>query len=197
VGNKTELRKQLRRLRSSLNVQQQQLASKNLLTQLITLAEFTDAEKIAMYLAHDGEIDLAEIIRWSWRNSKHCYVPIVVHQEEKTLVFAEIDEHTEFVRNRFNIPEPVVNEEKTIAANELDLVLLPLVGYDLQGNRIGMGGGFYDITFKFIKSMPNGRPKLMGMAHERQKIDAISAESWDIPLYMVVTDECIYRTKRT
>ncbi len=192
-GNKTELRKQLRQRRRSLTKSQHKLAAKNLLLQLTKIETVKNARNIAMYLANDGEIDPVEVMKWCWSKRKSCYVPIVVQTKLNSLLFAEVTEHTEFANNRYNIPEPVVERENLIAADQLDLVLLPLVGFDSKGNRIGMGGGFYDTTFEFVKDQLVRKPQLIGVAHELQRVDSINAESWDIALSTVVTDGGLYQ----
>ncbi len=86
-------------------------------------------------------------------------------------------------RNRFLIPEPVPKYAE-VSANRLDLVLMPLVGFDKCGNRLGMGGGFYDRTFACNLL----RPKLVGLAHHLQEVDSLAVDNWDIPLNAVATD---------
>ena len=73
------------------------------------------------------------------------------------------------------------------------MVLLPLVGFDANGARLGMGGGFYDATFAFkqkpaVQTKPTAKPWLFGVAHACQQVDALTTEAWDIPLQGVVTD---------
>ena len=113
-----------------------------------------------------------------------------------------MDGGTEFTENKFGIREPVVEPGHVIHAETLDLVLTPLVAFDNNGNRVGMGGGYYDTTFEFINnraaktSLAPGsedRPELIGIAHEIQKVEQICAEHWDIPIYTVVTDKSIYK----
>ena len=194
-GNKTELRKQLRQRRRSLSQGEHQTAAENLLAQLSRLESVRSASKIAVYLANDGEIDPVEVMKWCWSQDKACYVPIVVQTHLNSLLFAKIKEDMEFVNNRYEIPEPVVAKETLITADQLDLVLLPLVGFDRFGNRIGMGGGFYDTTFEFVKEQTIRKPELIGVAHELQRVEVIESESWDIPLSTVVTDQNVYQTE--
>ena len=193
-GNKIELRKQLRQKRRSLTEAQHRIAAGNLMVQLTQLQSVRDAGKIAMYLANDGEIDPVEVMKWCWSQGKSCFVPVVIQTELNSLLFAQISESTEFVNNRYQIPEPVVEKEDLITADQLDLVLLPLVGFDGNGNRIGMGGGFYDTTFEFVKGQSIRKPQLIGVAHELQRVESIDSQSWDIPLSTVVTDKGIYQT---
>jgi 5-formyltetrahydrofolate cyclo-ligase len=95
--------------------------------------------------------------------------------------------------NRFGIPEPVVPASEMYRAMEVDLVLLPLVAFDDQGNRLGMGGGFYDTTLAMRAACHRfRRPRVIGLAHECQRIEHIATEPWDIPLDLIATDRHIY-----
>lgn len=194
--HKAPLRKAMRDKRRSLSNHQQAAAAHGLLAQLQAAETFLAATKIAMYLVHDGEIDTIEVMKWCWQNSKQTYLPIVVQAEKNTLLFANVNEETEYVENRFGIKEPIVEQAQIIQAQGLDLVLMPLVAFDQNGNRVGMGGGFYDTTFAFLKENPATKchynPQLIGVAHEIQQVDDISAEHWDIPLMTVVTDKNMY-----
>ena len=193
-SNKSGLRKQLRAARRALDAQSQTAAGQGLLQQLSQLEEFQSANNVALYLANDGEIDQVNVMRWIQTNSRHCYLPVVKQNANRnSLMFAEVTATTEFIDNKFGIAEPVVDEAELIEARSLDLVLLPLVGFDPCGNRIGMGGGFYDTTFEFLGLEERHKPVLIGIAHEMQKVDRIDAEHWDIPLSTVVTDQQIYR----
>jgi 5-formyltetrahydrofolate cyclo-ligase len=80
-----------------------------------------------------------------------------------------------------------------LAPEALDLVLAPLVVFDPQRNRIGMGGGYYDRSFEFRKQAGRDAPILIGVAHELQKVEQLIAEDWDVRLDMVVTDGGIYK----
>lgn len=195
VEGKSELRKLLRQRRRALGPAQQAQAAADLAEQLAALPAFGQSESVALYLANDGEIDPAEAMRWRLDRGKRCYVPIIggIGGEGNVLRFGEVTPHTRFRRNRFGIAEPALSADELIDAGDLDLVLLPLVGFDRRGNRIGMGGGFYDTTFAFKQRRPHALPRLVGLAHEIQRLDEIDAENWDIPIAEVVTDERVYQ----
>ena len=94
-------------------------------------------------------------------------------------------------RNRFGIPEPL--QGKVCPPRVLSLVLLPLVAFDTGGNRLGMGKGYYDHTFAFLRCSQRRRPVLLGLAHECQRVDALDTASWDVPLQAIVTDVAWYK----
>lgn len=191
---KSTLRAQLRRRRRALDAAQQAQAARDLAAQLQQLPAFARARRIAFYLANDGEIDPAAALAAALERGAQCYAPVIA-DGDKILRFAEITARAEFRAGRFGIAEPVAAERDLLDAAALDLALLPLVGFDRRGNRIGMGGGFYDATFAAIAGAgaTTGRgPLLVGLAHEIQRIDAIDTEAWDIPLTAVVTDRRIH-----
>ena len=191
--DKTTLRKRLRRSRRELGEQAQRQAAEKLLVQLLQLPEFVASRRVAMYLANDGEISPERVVQWMHANSRQCLLPIVQQDRGRNwLLFAEIKPDTEYTKNRFGIFEPVVEPDMLLRADQLDMVLLPLVGFDGAGNRIGMGGGFYDTTFEFARDPQVKSPVMIGLAHECQKVGTIEAERWDIPLSIVVTDQNIY-----
>ena len=181
----------MRARRNALGPARQDAASVGLLEQLLSLRSFQSARMVAMYLVNDGEIDPVRVMQWCWENAKIPTVP-VVQGGCGILVFAEVTPQTRFRENRFGIREPVVTQTRIVTRRQLDVVLLPLVAFDQSGNRLGMGGGFYDRTFEFLANTDVIRPELIGIAHEIQKVKQINVEPWDIPLTTVVTDQQVY-----
>lgn len=193
-GDKNLLRKRLRSARRALTAEAQSQAAEALLLRLLELNIFSRSTRIALYLPNDGEIDPSHMIKWCQQNDRHSYLPIVRQVDGRnSLMFAEVKLDSRLEPNRFGILEPEVDKSLWLEARDLDIVLLPLVGFDRAGNRIGMGGGFYDTTFEFLKhEKAKQKPLLIGLAHEIQKVERIEAESWDVPLTMVVTNQSIY-----
>ena len=169
-----------------------------LLRQLKSLEVFTRAQRVAMYLANDGEIDPGPTMEWCWQQGMHTYVPIVFQERGRNFMkFCGVDAETQFDKNRFGISEPLYSLQDLVSPEELDLVLLPLVAFDSAGNRIGMGGGFYDTTFEFLRENIEQKPLLVGIAHSVQKVGEITSELWDIPLSIVVTDQEVHYLSAT
>lgn len=190
AATKAALRRQLRRRRNALSAAQQAHAAQRLAAEMQRLPAFARARRIAFYIAGDGEIDPGPAVAAARARGAKCYAPVI--GRGKILRFAAVTARTEFRAGRFGIAEPVANAGDLIDATALDLALVPLVGFDRRGNRIGMGGGFYDATFAAA-----GAPMLVGLAHELQRIDAIAADAWDMPLAAVVTDRRIYHCAAT
>jgi 5-formyltetrahydrofolate cyclo-ligase len=185
---KIGLRLELRARRKALNPTQQTQASLHLLRQLMQVPQFMRARNVALYMANDGEIDPEPIIRQLWKMDKHSYLPVLRPGKSRELWFVEYTQDALLNKNRFGIPEPDFRTQHKIPAQLLDVVLMPLVGFDRSGARLGMGGGFYDATFAFKQKKNIGKPALIGLAHACQEVESLTTASWDIPLFAIATD---------
>jgi 5-formyltetrahydrofolate cyclo-ligase len=192
-NNKSELRRRLREQRRALSPAARRLAAEKLADHLCTSRAFRVSRRVACYLPVDSEIDTAAVIERLSQLNKRCYLPVISRIDHDRLWFAPATDATRHVANRYGIHEPRVPARQLIRAQELDLVLLPLVGFDERGYRLGMGGGFYDRSLAFLAQREYWRkPHLIGLAYDFQKLAALPHEPWDIPLDAIATDRCIY-----
>jgi len=149
------------------------------------------ARRIACYYPVGNEVDCLSFMSAAWERGRTVLLPPLQGPE---LQFLPCGPGTEFLRNRYGIPEPIADRPKTVRPREIDVVLMPLVAFDDKGNRIGMGGGYYDRSFRFMRHRCDWqRPKLVGLAYELQKVPKIKARSWDVPVQCVLTETTIYR----
>ena len=191
--DKPEQRRILRARRNALSSEDQRLAAAQLASHLVTTRLFMVSRRIACYLSNDGEIDTKPVIERIWRMRKTCYLPVLSRLSHDRLWFAPAEPGMELTPNRFGIPEPVVQTRDLVRVQELDLVLMPLVGFDDRGNRLGMGGGFYDRSLEFLRHRAHWRkPHVLGLAYDFQRINGLEPDAWDIPLQGVVTDRAVY-----
>lgn len=151
---------------------------------------FLQAEHIACYFAQDHEFDCSLLMEAIWDAGKNVYLPILLSKQENCLEFVRYQPKDNLRLNKFHILEP--DHTETFPAEKLQLVIMPLVGFDLRGNRLGMGGGFYDRTFEFMQKSIDTQPILYGAAFECQKVDVLPQDPWDIPLAGVLTEEKLY-----
>ena len=134
---------------------------------------------------HD-EVDTREIIERAWRANKRVFVPVL--RGGAQMAFCEIDKDTELEQDRFGIWEPV--RGVLIPAKKLDLIITPTVAFDENKNRIGMGSGYFDRCFSFLRHRKHWlRPKLLGVAFECQRVEKITPNAWDIRLYKIITEK--------
>ena len=183
---KSEVRRELRARRRALTSSQQHQAASGVLRQFQRSLLALRYKRVGLYVAGDGEIDPSRITDSLLDRHKLCTLPCLAPTGVNRLRFASVSDNTPMQPNRFNIPEPA--KGRRLKALGLDLILLPLVGFDNQGNRLGMGGGFYDRTLTFKRQSRSLGPKLVGLAHECQRVDRVETEAWDIPLDGILTD---------
>ncbi|HSN18925.1 MAG TPA: 5-formyltetrahydrofolate cyclo-ligase [Gammaproteobacteria bacterium] len=184
------LRQQLRAARRALTPEVRLQHAISAAMKLCESAAYREARRIAVYVAMDGELDPTPLVMRAHTDGREVYLPVLPPMEGP-MSFRPYKPDTTLVANRFGIPEPKFPEGGRIA-KEMDLVITPLVGFDLAGNRLGMGAGFYDRTFGFLRHMEKPHPLLIGYAYELQKVPALSAESWDVPLAAVATEQHFY-----
>ena len=192
LPTRQSIRKQLRTARRALSPVQQKSASLALARQLRNFLPMLRSKHIAFYLPNDGEIDPCPLIRYLERRGKHCYLPRLHADGSNRVWFVRYHSGDKLQDNLYGIPEPLMSKQK-IPAWALQTVLMPLVGFDRSGNRLGMGGGFYDRTFAFKRSRKNSRPLLIGLAHSIQEVPALPTESWDMPLDFIATEKELLR----
>jgi 5-formyltetrahydrofolate cyclo-ligase len=191
--SRPQLRRLLRKARRELTPSAQRKAALGLYRQLAQQPLFRRAKHISLYLPTDGEIDPRLLLRAAQRRGKATYLPVLSAWPRTKMVFQRVRPGEKLRPNRFRILEPRVNLSRQRKVWTLDLVLLPLVGFDEDGGRLGMGGGFYDRSLAYLARRQSWRkPTLLGLAHECQKVERLVQASWDVPLAGTVTDQDWY-----
>ena len=191
--SRPQLRRMLRNARRALTPSEQRQAAHGLYRQLAQHPLFRRAKHISLYLPTDGEIDPRLLLRAAQRRGKATYLPVLSAWPRTKMVFQRVRPGEKLRPNRFRILEPRVNIGQQRKVWALDLVLLPLVGFDDVGGRLGMGGGFYDRSLAYLARRKSWRkPTLLGLAHECQKVEKLTQASWDVPLAGTVTDKQWY-----
>jgi len=177
------LRDELRKLRVAIPAAARIAAAESVAEKLIQLPALQNANFVAGYWAIGGELPLHSLMARLPARPRYC-LPIL--QTDRTLRFAPWRAGDAIVANRFGIPEPARTIE-TLAPDALDIVLLPLLGFTRNGDRIGTGGGWYDRSFAFRRKAP-APPMLIGIGFACQQVDAYDAQEWDVPLDAIVTE---------
>ncbi|QJI31680.1 5-formyltetrahydrofolate cyclo-ligase [Pseudomonas sp. ADAK18] len=196
--SRPQLRRMLRKARCALTPSEQRQAAQGLYRQLAQHPLFRRAKHISLYLPTDGEIDPRLLLRAAQRRGKATYLPVLSAWPQTKMVFQRVRPGEKLSPNRFRILEPQVNVSRQRKVWTLDLVLLPLVGFDDVGGRLGMGGGFYDRSLAYLARRKTWRkPTLLGLAHECQKVERLAQASWDVPLEGTVTDRHWYVAEGT
>lgn len=188
MHDKKLLRQHFRSQRQHLTASQQRTAELTLVEHIIHSQWFNDSRHMACYLANDGEIGTQTLIEHIWQKSKLCYLPVLPPASNKEMRFAQYQRNMQLKKNQLNILEPPWHEPTLHLPENLDVVFLPLLAFDEQGHRLGMGAGYYDRHFAFRQHM-NTQPLLIGLAHEIQKAESLPVEPWDVSLDIIITDQ--------
>lgn len=186
-------RQYFRRQRNNLSVAQQDTHAFALSQHIALFLRLKQFKNIAIYLPSDGELSPLPLLS-SLRHKKiHFYLPVLSQLSFQGLQFASYNKKSSFKRNKFNINEPIVKARKFKRAAQLDVIFLPLVAYDLTGNRMGMGGGYYDRALQIRQRRRHWKkPLLIGLAHTVQQAELIESERWDVPLDGIATEKGVH-----
>jgi 5-formyltetrahydrofolate cyclo-ligase len=181
-----ELRQNLAERRRALSPRERIAAAQGLRHSLEQLPEYHTDQRVAGYWAIDGELPLNLAIPPLAARGQQFLLPVL--GEGRRLRFAPWSAGEDVRPNRYGIPEPAEPRE-WLEPFQLDLVLVPLLAFDRQGQRLGYGGGFYDRSFAFLKEQARPtEPLLVGVAYAFQELEQIEAEPWDVPLDLIATD---------
>lgn len=176
--NQKQWRKEKRKQRQILDEVSRDKKSQQVYHQLLACKPYQQARHVGAYLAMSEEVNLHRIIQDAWTADKLVFLPVVVARG-KPMIFAPYQADTKLTKDAVGMLVPDVDPLCCFSAEQLDLVITPLVAFDEQRNRIGMGGGFYDRTFAFKKI--KAHPYLIGVAFAEQKTNQpIIANAWDI-----------------
>ncbi|AOM41053.1 5-formyltetrahydrofolate cyclo-ligase [Xenorhabdus hominickii] len=184
------IRKKIRQLRQDLSPEQQSRFAQQTTQRVMAHPKIQQANKIALYLSFDGELDTRPLIQQLWQQNKQVYLPILHPFSRSHLLFLRYCADTPLIKNSFNIEEPVLDIRQVLPVSELDIMFIPLVAFDSTGQRLGMGGGFYDRT---LAKWQQQHFYPIGLAHDFQLVETLPIASWDIPLPEIITPEKIWR----
>ena len=188
-AERRQLRQRVRAARRDMSPAARAAADRAIASHIQKSPEFRSAQRIALFLAFDGEPSMQDVIVNAVARRKRVYAPIIT---EEKMHFAELDPSALLATNFFGIQEPHLGSP--IDARALDLVLTPLVAFDDRGVRVGVGRGYYDRCFRFLLNRRAWRhPKLLGVAYELQRAPNLVRQPWDVLLAGVVTEAGVRR----
>jgi 5-formyltetrahydrofolate cyclo-ligase len=179
-----QIRTEVRQRRKNLTSEQQSLFALQAAERVATHPRIQAASTISVFLSFDGELDTAPLIKRLWQEGKQLCLPVLHPFTSGNLLFLRYNPDTPLVRNKLKILEPALDATQIVPLSQLDIILTPLVAFDSHGQRLGMGGGFYDRT---LENWQDGGPYPIGLAHDCQQVDNLPIEHWDVPLPEVIT----------
>lgn len=187
--SRISLRRAFRDKRNQLTTKQQTDAANAVLSLAIASKVFNNCTSVGVYLTNDGELDTSQIIKYLWAQDIAVYLPVLHPFSKGYLLFLHYTPSTKMKANNYGILEPLLDVTKLCPVAQLDIILAPLVAFDDKGNRMGMGGGFYDRT---IKGITREQTRLIGLAFDEQKTESLPTQVWDIPLPEILTPSTLF-----
>jgi len=185
LPTRTELRAELRLRRHG----QSHPSSAELLQRFSSLT-LPERARIASYASHGTEFPTTELNQWLLERGHQVYVPRVIDVNPPQMVFHQITAHSLLTPGRFGIDEPSVDARP---AHCFEMMLLPVLGADRRGNRLGQGLGFYDRYLRRYRDLEQTLPLRVGLAWSAQLLDSLVPESWDVPLDYLLTEDALIR----
>lgn len=179
MKSKSEIRKEIGEKRAALDVPWLERASAQITKNFQSLDVFRSSETVALYKAIGGEVNLEPLFSLCWSLNKRTFIP-VFNATDRVYEMAEISCATEFVMGNYGIQEPVNPEIMDIGA--IDLIAVPGVGFDLSGNRLGRGGGYYDRMLEAFSGLA------AGICFDFQVLENIPVDLHDRPVSILVTE---------
>lgn len=189
TSSKNALRQHLLQQRKNLS-----LEHKNQLNQLVSklVLDYFEAKKeavIGAYLAFGGELNITSVMQQLQVRGHRIAVPRIDTQQDGVMALFEWRANQPMQANRFGIDEPVIRADQApLTQNDFDALLIPLVGFDVAGHRLGMGGGYYD---RWLAAADKNKPERIGIAYAWQQQAAIPFDTMDQPLHRIITDQGI------
>jgi len=171
--------------RARLSNHERYIASELIADKVVRSCWFQRAAIIACYLSTADEVATWTIIKRAWDMKKRIFAPVL--KKNDFMQFCELTTDTNIRVNHFGLAEP--DSDRIIAPRSLDIVITPVVAFDDTGHRVGMGGGYFDRTFSFLRDRRFlFHPKLIGIAFACQRVEEIAPNPWDIPLFATISD---------
>lgn len=180
MTSKQELRKEIKRLNKEwLTPNYRSQASECIVQRLLNLNELKEAKHVALFHALPDEPDLAALLA-KLSKEKSLYLPRV--EGEFLSFYKYTDEAGLCPGGAFGISEPTAHTSEAVDPALLDLILVPGLAFDKNGNRLGRGKAFYD------KFLPQTKAKLVGVVFKYRSLDEVPTDPWDRPMDLLVTD---------
>ena len=185
------LREHLKLKRKHLSTKESDDMSHGISQRVIRSKWIREQSNVGIYHTVNGQANTQQLIDFMWSINQQIFLPMI---NKKKLLFGKLLPDSKLKKNCFGIPEPCVTRDNQVSADLLDMVFVPLVAFDLNGFRIGMGSGYYDRTFEKKLAIKDPKcPVLIGLAYEFQKQECLNHQRWDVPLDLVVTELETYK----
>ena len=185
---KEDIRRSLLKRRRSLPKEELKQVSCEINTHLINEIQNRDLKKILVYQSIDNEPSIEQTTELAWQKDIEVYIPKVISKEK--IIINRLRKNSSYSKNKFGIKES--NDSDTVELNEIDLAVLPLVGIDVNGFRLGYGGGYFDRFFNQGSELSR-KPFIIGTGYAFQILEVSFAEGHDLKCDSVITEKGVLK----
>jgi len=182
---KEKIRKEIKEKTRKHSKEDNRKKSKEIKERLFGLSEFKDAETVLFYISYNGEVFTHDMIVESFYK-KNIIVP-VSNTEDCSLTLSHLKSWEELSIGSYGILEPRIEKIRKAKIEDIDLIIVPGVAFDMKGNRLGHGKGYYDRLLEKTKSVK------IGLSFKFQIVEKIPIDSHDKSLDMIITEKRIIR----
>ena len=188
---KVIIRKDLIKKRKQLSIKEVLEKSNQIKKRLFEIYEFKQASKILFYVSYNNEVYTHDMIKECMSNKKNVIIPIS-DKENRCLILSQLDNWNNLEPGSYGILEPGKYKIKKTSINKVDLIIVPGIGFDECGYRIGHGKGYYDTLLR-----NSTKASHIGLAFESQIVKKIPIEAHDFPVHMIITERRVIDCRRT
>ncbi len=185
------LRQEILAKRRQLTAKESAQAGLSILKTIMQMNVFKRTVNVASYISLSGELCTQDMNEY-FMTRHHLCLPYMVTGQKGKMDFYSFKKGDELVENRFHILEPKNQPENLVSEDKIDVIIVPLVAFDNKGNRMGMGGGYYDRMLKKVRK----DCLVIGVAYEFQQVDELLVEEWDMPMDIVITEKNCYEFRK-
>ena len=185
------LRQEILAKRRQLTAKESAQAGLSILKTIMQMNVFKRTVNVASYISLSGELCTQDMNEY-FMTRHHLCLPYMVTGQKGKMDFYSFKKGDELVENRFHILEPKNQLENLVLEDKIDVIVVPLVAFDNKGNRMGMGGGYYDRMLKKVRK----DCLVIGVAYEFQQVDELLVEEWDMPMDIVITEKNCYEFRK-
>ena len=183
---KSIIRKKQKILRDKIFTNKPSHFALSLFNKLFEKINFQEINIVSSFISINSEINTRELNNLLFVKNKILCLP-VIEKKNSHLIFKQFKSEENFVKGHMNISEPQ-NKNKILNP---ELIFVPCLAFDNQGNRLGYGGGYYDRTFAYLNKI-NHRYISVAYAYEEQKLDYIPKDKFDFKVDYVITEKNLY-----
>lgn len=189
MGNnlKDNLRKNLLNQRKSMDIQNVTAFSNKIMSTIMELPQFINSKNIMLYLSFNKEVNTYPLIKWCFDNGKTVIAPYCIQDKREIVPFKITNLTSDLAKSTFGVMEPKHDLLEKANIEDIDLILVPGVVFDVNCNRIGFGAGYYD---RFLPKIAKNTPTI-GIAYDYQIIDEIPTGKYDVSLDFIITEKRI------